>query len=126
MCVYACMSVQGVDLYTPNAARLGAVLEFHTGFLNEGGYPPSYSPYSPPQRPVSNPFVCSGTTLKLAYSPTYQVGLTGMERMGWDIKTKLPQTLAYVQNWDWKLGKDACGEFMYCFESLTHGKPAPK
>lgn len=118
--------VQGVDLYTPNAERLRAALEFHTAFLNQGGYPPSGSPYKPSARNVSNAMVCNGTQLKLSYAPTYQVGLTGMTRLLGSADT-LPQTSAYVRDWVWGLSAgDACPPFMYCEEALTHAAPAPK
>ena len=117
--------IQGVDLYTANADRLRGALEFHTGLLNGGGYPPSGSPYKPGARNVTNPLVCNGTQLKLSYAPTYQVGLTGMARLYGSTKS-LPNTARYVQQWVWNLSaSDACGHFMYCDEELTHATPAP-
>jgi len=121
--------LQGVDLYTPHAARLRAALEFHTALLNAGGYPAN--PYRPPLRNVSSPLVCNGTTLRLSYAATYQVGLTGMQRLlgsglAGGVAAAVPQTTKYVQDWVWNLAKnDACSEFMYCFEALTHGAAAP-
>ena len=57
--------IQGVDLYGEQAPRLAAALEFHTAFLNQGGYPPHEN--------VSAQLVCSGAVLKLSTFPTYQV-----------------------------------------------------
>eukprot|EP00040_Diaphanoeca_grandis_P025941 m.144504 g.144504 ORF g.144504 m.144504 type:complete len:412 (+) comp30378_c0_seq2:12-1247(+) len=116
--------IQGVDLYTPNAKRLAAALEFHTTLLNEGGYPTS--PYKPPLRPVKSAFVCSNTELKLSYAATYQVGLTGMNRLGKTWSAKLAQTTKYVEDYVWGLYyNDACSPFMYCYEALTHGGIPP-
>jgi len=116
--------LQGVDLYTENANRLQAALEFHTTFLNEGGYPPSGSAYKPSVHNVTNRFVCNGTQLHLSYAATYQVGLTGLQRLG--RLAELPQTTRYVRDWVWNLSAgDSCPPFMYCFEALTHSAPAP-
>jgi hypothetical protein len=116
--------LQGIDLYGEQTDRLAAALEFHTSLLNEGGYPPSGSAYKPSARTVIDPLVCSGTALKLSYPGTYQVGLTGMSRLG--RAGSLPQTTKYVQDWVWKLSYgDSCSPFMYCYETLTHGGAAP-
>lgn len=56
--------IQGVDLYSEQAPRLAAALEFHTALLNAGGYPPTVN--------VTSPLVCNGTVLKLSTFPTYQ------------------------------------------------------
>lgn len=117
--------IQGLDLYTPNTERLRGALEFHTKFLNQGGYPPSGSPYKPGVRNVASPLVCNGTNLKLSYAPTYQVALTGMTRMLGSSAT-LPETYKYVHDWVWNLSaNDACAPFMYCDEELTHAESAP-
>jgi hypothetical protein len=115
--------LQGIDLYTPNKKRLAAALEFHAGFLNAGaekGWPKN--PYSKPSLNITSPFVCNNTQLHLGYSATYQVGLTGMTRLG----INLPETTKYVQEWVWKLSAgDQMGQYMYMYEPLTHGAPAP-
>ena len=118
--------LQGIDLYTPNANRLAAALEFHAAYLNKGaakGYPAT--PYDPPSVQVSDPLVCGGVNLKLSYAATYQVGLAGLSRLG--RITDLPQTEMYVTEYLWKLHyNDLCPPFMYCYEALTHGGLAPK
>jgi hypothetical protein len=115
--------IQGLDLYTPNLKRLHATVDFHTAFLNAGaaaGWP--RDPYHKPALNVSSRFVCNGTNLSLAYGPTYQVALTGLERAG----VTSPEATNYTQSWVWKLtGGDILGQFMVMYEPLTHGAPAP-
>lgn len=108
--------IQGVDLYAEQAPRLAAALEFHAGFLNQGGHPLDKN------ATVSSPLVCNGTRLSLSTFPTYQVGLAGMSRL----KFSLPQTTSWVQGVMWPAYYNfACSGFMSCYESLTHGAAAP-
>lgn len=108
---------QGIDLYTPHAKRLAAALEFHAGFLNKGGYPKPGN--------VTDPLVCNNTVLKLSDSPTFQVGLTGLMRVGYTPQ-QLPQTTQYVQQYLIpSYYNQQCDVFMRCYEALTHGAPAP-
>ena len=83
--------IQGVDLYSEEAPRLTAALEFHAALLNAGGFPPTVN--------VTSPLVCNGTALRLSTFPTYQVGLTGLSRRypGYNASAALPETTAFVQ-----------------------------
>ena len=116
--------IQGVDLYTPNLKRLHSALEFHTALLVAGaanGWPKD--PYHKPPLNISRPLVCNGSVLGLSYSPTYQVGLAAMQRVG---GLALPATVTYEQQWVWRLpGSDMMGQYMTMYEPLTHGAPAP-
>ena len=101
--------VQGVDLWTEQAPRFAAAMEFHSKFLNAGKEAPV-----PPYMCSRSPDHPGGVTL--AYAPTMEVGFNAVAVR---LKMALPHTETHLKK-SVRAMADPSNRWMM-YETLTHG-----
>jgi uncharacterized membrane protein len=109
--------IQGLDLYTPNQARMMATLEYHAGMLE--GVTNMSLPSAAVPVPSGYSGLCNGTYLPVL-APTFEIGYNAYHnRLGYS----LPNTLAHLTN-EVRPMPSPVDHHMMVYETLTHAGSA--
>lgn len=96
--------------------RLAAASEFHTGWILTKNLT-----FGSPKPTPAPAYLCSGHGLKLADTPTFEVGYNALHNR---LHMDLPNTEKYLETVMRKMKQPASG-LIYMFETLTNGGHPP-